>query len=268
MDPITTELEAGIAAARAGNKEQARSHLTRVLAADPRNETAWLWLSGIMPTTEQALRCIERLLEINPHHQRAKEAQEVLRVRLLVEEAAVVKQNALPSTPKRRYLLGEALVEAGVITSEQLEHALQYQADQAHRKKPKRSRPFSLLQRFFPADSSNSSLEAKPMRLGEVLVHLGMVRPRELEAALAAQMESIASTVPDTGLGRIGDYLVKQGLITPAQLHQGLALQAELKQDGRTPQLGEVLVRMGYLRQEQLTRALLQWHEEFEIAFR
>jgi hypothetical protein len=64
-----------------------------------------------MPSTDQALRCIEHLLTINPRHVRARELHEVLRVRLIVEEAAVLHTEAPPnSTMWRRYLLGQALV--------------------------------------------------------------------------------------------------------------------------------------------------------------
>lgn len=243
MNAVKTELEAGMAAARAGAKDQARAYLLRVLQADPGNETAWLWLSGVMPTTEQALRCIDHLLALNPSHPRAKAAQELLRIRLLVEEAAIFTTPASPpSTPQRRHLLGEALVEAGVLNPGQLEQALKYQADLARKK--------------------------KPMRLGEILVRRKLVRPDQLEAALGAHIEGISTAAPGTAFGRIGDYLVRQGLITPAQLQRGVGRQEELGRRGQTVLLGEVLVQLGYLQRDQLTHALLQWHQEFELAFR
>ncbi len=249
MESVTSELEAGIAAARAGAKDQARACFLRVLQADPRNETAWLWLSGVMPTTEEALRCVEHLLAINPNHARAKEAQELLRVRLLVEEAAIFKDpTPPPARPPRRYLLGEVLVEAGVISPGQLEQVLQYQASLARKKKLLRKQ--------------------KPLRLGEILVRYGLVRPEQLEAALGVQIESISSTAPATAVGHFGNYLVQQGLITPDQLQRGLGRQAELRQRGQEVPLGDILVQLGYLQRAQLTRALLQWQQDFELAFR
>jgi tetratricopeptide (TPR) repeat protein len=243
MSITVDDLEAGILATRAGDKEQARTHFIRALKHDPRNETAWLWLSHVMPTIEQSLRCVEHLLEINPHHAKALEARDVLRIRLLLEEAAVVQTPAPPpSTPQRRYLLGEALVEARVITQQQLDVALKEQARLAKKK--------------------------KPMRLGEILLRLKFVRPEHLEAALAAQIESIPASAPGSALGQIGDYLVQRGLVTRAQLHQGLVQQAELKRRGQSLQLGEVLVRCGYLQREQLNRALLDWQQQFETYFR
>ncbi len=39
---VTTNLQAGIAATRAGKKELARTHFLNVIRSEPNNETAWL----------------------------------------------------------------------------------------------------------------------------------------------------------------------------------------------------------------------------------
>lgn len=243
MINIAAELQAGIAANRAGDKEQARACFIRVLKQEPRNETAWMRLSGVMPTVEQALRCVDHLLSINPHHQQAREAQEILRVRLLLEESAVVATPTAPtSTPQRRYLLGEALVEARVLTQHQLDLALKEQAKLAKQR--------------------------KPMRLGEVLLRLKLVRPEQLEAAVAAQVESMPGS-PDAGAtGQIGEFLLRNNLVTLAQLHQGLAQQAILRSKGHKMMLGDVLVGCGYLQREQLNRAMLEWQQQYEMWYR
>jgi hypothetical protein len=83
----------------------------------------------VASTTEQALRYIEQLLTINPMDTRALKARAVLRVQLLLEEGT--GENAVhgaASTPQRRYLLGEALVEARIITQQQLDEVLHQQA--------------------------------------------------------------------------------------------------------------------------------------------
>ena len=237
MDTITYHLQTGMAAVRNGNKDQARTHLLRVLASDPRNETAWLWLSGVMPTTEQALRCIEHLLSINPLHTRALEARDVLRVQLLLEEAGSTRST--PSTPQRRYLLGEALVEARVITQDQLDEALQRQAETMR---------------------SN-----KPLRLGDLLIKLKMITREQLDAALAAQIESMAPSSGEMQARHFGEFLIQQGLLTRAQLHQALAHQAELKRRGEVAPLGELLVRHGYLERLVLHHMLLEWHHQMIV---
>ncbi|HEY0735129.1 MAG TPA: hypothetical protein VGD69_09510 [Herpetosiphonaceae bacterium] len=242
MDVATADLQAGIAATRAGDKEQARNYFIRALKHEPGNETAWLWLSHVMPTVEQALRCIDHLLTINPHNTQAQEARDVLNIRLLLEEAAVLRPQAAtppPSTPQRRYMLGEALVEARVLTPQQLEAALKEQQRLARKK--------------------------KPLRLGEVLLRMKMVRPQQLEAAVAAQVETLPSS---EGVSvQLGEYLVRRGLVTRAQLHQGLAQQNELKRKGHTVLLGDVLVRCGYLAREQLHHAIIEWQQQYNLSF-
>lgn len=238
MDVTLSNLEAGMAAVRAGHKEQARTHLLRVLASDPRHETAWLWLSGVMPTTEQALRCIERLLTINPQHHRALEARDVLRVQLLLQEATSGTDTS-PSMLQRRYLLGEALVEARVLTQAQLDEALRRQAELAQHN--------------------------KPMRLGELLIKLKVITKEQLLAALTAQIESMAPSSGEAQAARFDDFLVAQGLLTRAQLHQGLAAQANARQRGEIMPLGEVLVRCGYLERSVLHHMLLEWHHQMIV---
>jgi len=228
--------------AQAGDKQQARTYFIQVLKAEPGNETAWLWLSKVMPSTDQALRCIEHLLTINPRHVRARELHEVLRVRLIVEEAAVLHTEAPPnSTMWRRYLLGQALVEAGVITEAQLQSVLEEQAALAHKH--------------------------RPARLGDILLQKNLIRREHLEAALAAQAESSTGNMTTSHLGRIGEFLVRQKIITLAQLHLALARQVELARQGKSLPIGQILVQCGYLRQEQLNHALLEWHHEYDSAF-
>jgi hypothetical protein len=245
MDPLTAELEAGIAAARAGAKDQARTHLLRVLQADQTNETAWLWLSGVMLTTEQALRCIDQLLAINPQHHRAKEAQKMLRIRLLVEEAAIFKDPLPPpSTSQSRLLLSELLVELGLITLQQLDQVLAEQAHLMHKKR-------------------------RPVRLGEILMRRKLVRRAQLEAVLAIQIEHAVSPAQESQgpPSRIGEFLVQRGLMTREQLAYALMQQKALRQQGRSLHLGEVLVQLRYLPRAQLHHALLEWHRIHDMLF-
>ncbi|MDP9310063.1 MAG: hypothetical protein M3R24_04050 [Chloroflexota bacterium] len=242
MSEISSNLQAGITAARAGNLADARSWFIRVLQQEPRNETAWFWLSRVMPDTEQALRCVDHLLMINPRNPQAREARDVLAIRLLLEESAVLKSElAVPSTPERRYLLGEALVEARIITQQQLERAL--------------------------AEQAKLAKAQQHLRLGEILLRLKLIQPEQLEAAIATQIETgPAANVGATG--QIGDFLIKQKLITRAQLHQALAKQAEWKRCGQPTLLGQVLVNCGYIMQDALNQALFEWQQEYSLAFR
>jgi tetratricopeptide (TPR) repeat protein len=64
--------EAGIAAARAGQKVQAWRYLRRSVALDDGVEETWLWLAGVAATTQESLICLRHALAINPHSQRAR----------------------------------------------------------------------------------------------------------------------------------------------------------------------------------------------------
>jgi twitching motility two-component system response regulator PilG len=68
----TARVQAGVAAAKAGDKPQARELLRAAVAHDPGNELAWLWLASVSETPPDAVACLERVLEINPANERAR----------------------------------------------------------------------------------------------------------------------------------------------------------------------------------------------------
>jgi TolB protein len=71
---INSQLQAGIAAAKAGDKASARELLEAVLAKDDRNELAWIWLASVVATVRERRICLERVLAINPRNERARTA--------------------------------------------------------------------------------------------------------------------------------------------------------------------------------------------------
>jgi len=77
----------GIAAAREKRRGEARRCLQQVLALDPVNEEAWLWLARIATDPRSALSYFSRVLDINPQNQRARdgfvEARAQLRAQLM-----------------------------------------------------------------------------------------------------------------------------------------------------------------------------------------
>jgi twitching motility two-component system response regulator PilG len=73
-------LQAGIAAAKAGNKDEARRYLQAVTEQDARHETAWLWLASVATTPAEAVGCLERVREINPHNDRARNGLKAARL--------------------------------------------------------------------------------------------------------------------------------------------------------------------------------------------
>ena len=72
-------MELGIAAARANNRAEARMFLEAATLQDSTNEQAFLWLSFVLDEPKLAMRCLERVLELDPDNQQAKRGLEWLR---------------------------------------------------------------------------------------------------------------------------------------------------------------------------------------------
>jgi len=65
-------LQRAIQAARAGQKVEARDLLLQVVEVDPRNEMAWMWLSGLVDTLEDRMIACENVLTINPANEKVR----------------------------------------------------------------------------------------------------------------------------------------------------------------------------------------------------
>ena len=68
----------GIAAFKAGHRDEARVMLRRATELDPRNEDAWLWLSAVEDDVENQLICLENVIAINPKNTRALQGLELI----------------------------------------------------------------------------------------------------------------------------------------------------------------------------------------------
>ena len=68
---MPTMLEQAITHIRAGEIEKARPLLIEWLKQNPRDENAWLWMSGCVAEAEQKRYCLEKVLKINPQNQYA-----------------------------------------------------------------------------------------------------------------------------------------------------------------------------------------------------
>jgi tetratricopeptide (TPR) repeat protein len=85
----------GIAAAKAGQNDQARALLQQSLRLEPGNEAAWVWLASIARDQRERLFCFQKLLEINPQNSTALQA---------LQSMGITPQqllNAQPSAPQR-----------------------------------------------------------------------------------------------------------------------------------------------------------------------
>jgi hypothetical protein len=91
MAKIDAWLRVGIEAARAGEKDKARRLLEQVVKADQSKEKAWLWLSAVVDTTEERIRCLETALKLNPANQDTRMALEWLRSDIVSEPTPPVE---------------------------------------------------------------------------------------------------------------------------------------------------------------------------------
>jgi Flp pilus assembly protein TadD len=77
--PDTSDLlQQGIALAKAGQREEARNILMRVVELDEQNESAWLWLSGVVDSDDDKAVALENVLALNPNNDWAKRGLKLL----------------------------------------------------------------------------------------------------------------------------------------------------------------------------------------------
>lgn len=104
---LTSEelLQQGIAAAQEERCGEARRCLQQVLALDPLNEEAWLWLARIATDSRSALAYFSQALDINPQNQPARDGFSAARAKL------AEKDNPPPasSTTERGHVFPSAL---------------------------------------------------------------------------------------------------------------------------------------------------------------
>ncbi|MEE8391023.1 MAG: hypothetical protein V3S14_09545, partial [Anaerolineae bacterium] len=75
-------LQQGIAAAKAGERQQARDLLLRVVEQDEENALAWLWLSSVMDSLKDQETCLTHVLSLDPQNQAATRGLETVRKKL------------------------------------------------------------------------------------------------------------------------------------------------------------------------------------------
>jgi hypothetical protein len=77
-DDATALLAQGVSALKGGDMARAKDLIAQSIRLNPRNEYAWLWLSGVVATDDERRRCLERVLELNPQNDAARHGLAVL----------------------------------------------------------------------------------------------------------------------------------------------------------------------------------------------
>jgi tetratricopeptide (TPR) repeat protein len=74
------ELDQAIRSIESGNREQGRLQLFEYLKQEPTNKYAWLWLSSCFDTPQEKRKCLDKVLELDPNNQVAKNGLEKLTI--------------------------------------------------------------------------------------------------------------------------------------------------------------------------------------------
>ena len=69
---VKEELRLGIQAVRTGREKEAKAHFITALKQDPDNIPAMLWLAFILPSPQDTIRLLKRVLALDPENERAK----------------------------------------------------------------------------------------------------------------------------------------------------------------------------------------------------
>jgi hypothetical protein len=69
---VSRILDAGLRAARAGEREKARDLFMQAVREQPENVEAWLWLAEVLDDPLQQLDCYQRVLALEPNHLHAR----------------------------------------------------------------------------------------------------------------------------------------------------------------------------------------------------
>lgn len=78
-DNTPVSLNDAIAAARAGRRDDAARMLRQIVATEPHNADAWIWLGGTTPEPQEQRAALEQALTIQPHNPRAQQGLAWLR---------------------------------------------------------------------------------------------------------------------------------------------------------------------------------------------
>ncbi len=99
QDRVKQLLQQGIAAAKAGQKDQARQILQQAVKIDPRNETIWLWLSSVAKDDKERIFCLKQILTINPQSELAMKGLQALGI---APEQHATQPPAVPIIPPEK----------------------------------------------------------------------------------------------------------------------------------------------------------------------
>jgi hypothetical protein len=89
---MTSSLQLGISAAKAGQMQEALEHLKDAIIEEPQNAEVWVWIAAIIDDMDKQAVFLEKALEIDPHNLPAQRGLAYLEKRKR-DEASVANEN-------------------------------------------------------------------------------------------------------------------------------------------------------------------------------
>src|SRR5258706_4204080 len=78
MENVDALVQEGMAAIKAGQRDDAKRALMKAVELDEHSEQGWLWLSACVDTPDEQQICLENVLAINPSNQKARKGLDVI----------------------------------------------------------------------------------------------------------------------------------------------------------------------------------------------
>jgi hypothetical protein len=97
-------LQQAVQAFQAGDRERARKLLGQVISVDPKNETAWYYLAAAQDDLLKRRDYLQRVLELNPMHEKARQQLDKLNAQLEAQAANIpdpFASTTVGDTPQR-----------------------------------------------------------------------------------------------------------------------------------------------------------------------
>ncbi len=106
-DSTSTTLTEAIAAARAGNRSEARELLARLLRADSSNVEYWIWMSAVVESPRERKYCLESALRLDPTNRAVLRGLAIIGAR----KPDTAELASTTQTPRRKFKFGLEEIE-------------------------------------------------------------------------------------------------------------------------------------------------------------
>src|SRR5258705_9863683 len=78
MENVDALVQEGMAAIKAGQRDDAKRALMKAVELDEQSEQGWLWLSACVDSPDEQQICLENVLAINPSNDKARKGLNVI----------------------------------------------------------------------------------------------------------------------------------------------------------------------------------------------